>query len=287
MDIETQLAQASKTRVERRDPQANYHKMGPAELRALTPDFSWDTYFRNIGFADIRDVNVGQPEFFQALDKQLTSVPLADWKVYLRWHVHSFSRRGALLEIRGREFQFLRPSTLTGAKEIQPRWKRCVASTDRSLGEALGQKYVEQAFPPEAKARANQMVQNLVAALRADIEALPWMSDPTRKQALAKLAAMSLKIGYPDKWRDYSAYQVNRGPYVENTRARQRIRVSPRARADRQAGGPQRVGHDAADRQCLLRSQHERDRFSRGHSAAAVFRCRRPTTLSTTAASAP
>jgi predicted metalloendopeptidase len=107
--------------------------------------------------------------------------------------------------------------TLTGVTEIQPRWKRCVAATDRSLGEALGQKYVAQAFPPEAKARANQMVQNLIAALRADIEVLPWMSDPTRKQALEKLSAMSLKIGYPDQWRDYSAFQVNRGPYVENT----------------------------------------------------------------------
>ena len=124
--------------------------------------------------------------------------------------------------------------TLTGAKELQPRWKRCVSSTDReSRGEALGQKYVEKAFPPEAKARAREMVQNLVAALRSDIETLPWMSDPTRKQALAKLAAMSLKIGYPDKWRDYSAYQVERDSYIENLAARQRFRVSSRPGQDR------------------------------------------------------
>ncbi len=112
---------------------------------------------------------------------------------------------------------------LTGAKEIQPRWKRCVNSTDRNLAEALGQKYVEKAFPPQAKARAREMVQNLVAALHSDLETLPWMSDPTRKQALAKLAAIDLKIGYPDKWRDYSAYQVGRDFLYRESAARQRI----------------------------------------------------------------
>jgi len=215
MDIETKLAEASKTRVERRDPESNYHKMGPAELRALTPDFSWDTYFHNVGFPDIREVNVGQPEFFQALDKQLASVPLADWKVYLRWHVIHYSAAALSSPFVNENFNFF-GKTLTGVTEMQPRWKRCVASTDRNLGEALGQKYVAQVFPPEAKARANQMVQNLIVALRADIQTLPWMSAPTRQQALAKLSAMSLKIGYPDKWRDYSAFQVTRGSYVEN-----------------------------------------------------------------------
>ena len=105
---------------------------------------------------------------------------------------------------------------LTGAKEIQPRWKRCVGSTDRNLGEALGQVYVARAFPPEAKVKVRAMVDNLVAALHADLETLPWMGDATRRQALAKLSAMSLKIGYPDRWRDYSAFQVARASYVEN-----------------------------------------------------------------------
>ena len=108
--------------------------------------------------------------------------------------------------------------TLTGVKELQPRWRRCVNATDRNLGEALGQKYVAGAFPPEAKAKAEAMVRDLVAALRSDIETLPWMSDATRQQALAKLAAISLKIGYPDRWRDYSAYHVVRAPYIENLR---------------------------------------------------------------------
>jgi putative endopeptidase len=215
LTIETQLAQNSKTRVERRDPESNYHKMDPAGLRALTPDFSWDTYFRNVGFANIHEVNVGQPEFFKALDKELKSVPISDWRIYLRWHLIRASAPALSGKFVDENFNFY-GRTLTGAKEIQPRWKRCVNATDRALGEALGQKYVEKVFPPHAKQRAHEMVQNLVAALHSDIETLPWMSDPTRKQALAKLAAMNLKIGYPDKWRDYSSYQVARDSYVEN-----------------------------------------------------------------------
>jgi putative endopeptidase len=215
LTIETQLAQNSKTRVERRDPESNYHKMDPAGLRALTPDFSWDTYFRNVGFVNIHEVNVGQPEFFKALDKELKSVPISDWRIYLRWHLIRASAPALSGKFVDENFNFY-GRTLTGAKEIQPRWKRCVNATDRALGEALGQKYVEKVFPPQAKQRAHEMVQNLVAALHSDIETLPWMSDPTRKQALAKLAAMNLKIGYPDKWRDYSSYQVARDSYVEN-----------------------------------------------------------------------
>src|SRR5260370_3207388 len=215
LSIETQMAQNSKTRVEQRDPEANYHKMDPAGLRALTPDFSWDTYFRNIGFPSIHEGNVGQPEFFKALATELKSGPISDWKIYLRWHLIRPAAPALPGKFVDENFNFY-GRTLTGAKEIQPRWKRCVNATDRNLGEALGQKYVEKVFPPEAKARARKMVENLVAALRSDIETLPWMSDPTRKQALAKLTAMALKIGYPDKWRDYSAYQVARDSYLEN-----------------------------------------------------------------------
>ena len=215
MRIETQIAKESKTRVERRDAEANYHKMAPAELSTLTPDFSWSNYFQEIGFPDIHEVNVGQPEFFQALDKQLTSVTLADWKVYLRWHLLHAAVRALPSKFVNEDFNFY-GKTLTGTKELQPRWRRCSGATDRALGEALGQKYVQQAFPPEAKAQAKEMVENLVAALRADIATLPWMSPDTRQQALAKLAAMNLKIGYPDKWRDYSAYHVVRNSFFEN-----------------------------------------------------------------------
>ena len=215
--LETKMAEASKTRVERRDPQANYHKMGPAELRELTPAFSWESYFRDVGFPDIREVNVGQPDFFRALNEQLTAAPMADWKIYLRWHLLRASAPALSSKFVKENFDFYN-RTLTGVKELQPRWRRCVNAADRNLGEALGQKYVAGAFPPGAKARAEAMVGDLVAALRSDIETLPWMSDATRQQALAKLAAISLKIGYPDKWRDYSSYQVISGPYIENLR---------------------------------------------------------------------
>ena len=142
-------------------------------------------------------------------------MPLADWKTYLRWHVLHASAQALSSKFVNEDFDFY-GRTLTGTKELQPRWRRCSGATDRLLGEALGQKYVAQAFPPEAKEQARQMVQNLVAALRADIGTLPWMSPETRQQALAKLSAMTLKIGYPDKWRDYSSYQIVRDSYYEN-----------------------------------------------------------------------
>ena len=213
---------------------------------------------------------MGQPEFFQALDKQLTSVSLADWKTYLRWHVIHSSAPALSEKFVDENFDFY-GHTLTGATELQPRWKRCVAAVDRNLGEALGQKYVAQVFPPEAKERARAMVQNLVAALRSDLETLPWMGDQTRQQALAKLAAISLKIGYPDKWRDYSAFQVVRGPYIENLERGSAFEFRRNLARDRQARGPHRMGHDAAHGQRLLQPQYERNRFPRRHPPAAVF----------------
>jgi predicted metalloendopeptidase len=213
--LETKLAQASKTRVERRDPQANYHKMNLAELRELMPAFSWESYFREIGVPEIREVNVGQPDFFRALSAELQAEPLADWKIYLRWHLLRASAPALSSKFVKENFAFYN-RTLTGVKELLPRWRRCVNATDRNLGEALGQKYVAGAFPPEAKAKAQSMVADLIAALRSDIETVDWMSEPTRQEALKKLSAISLKVGYPDKWRDYSAFHVARGPYIEN-----------------------------------------------------------------------
>lgn len=215
--LETKLAEASKTRVERRDPQANYHKMTRAELRELTPAFSWERYFRDIGFPDLGEVNVGQPEFFRALDAQLQAAPLSAWKIYLRWHLLRSFAPALSSKFVKEDFAFYN-RTLTGARRLMPRWRRCVNATDRNLGEALGRKYVAGAFPPEAKAGAEAVVGDLVAALRADIETLEWMSEPTRQEALKKLSAVSLKIGYPEKWRDYSDFHVLHGPYIENLR---------------------------------------------------------------------
>jgi putative endopeptidase len=215
MDIETSMAKASMSRVEMRNPEAHYHKMDVAGLQALTPDFSWKAYLTDIGYPDVSTINVAQPDFFKGLASELKSVSLADWKAYLRWHLISTAAPALSTKFVEENFNFY-GRTLTGAKEMLPRWKRCVQATDRQLGEALGQKYVARAFPPEAKAAALKMVHNLVNALHDDIQTLPWMSEATKKEATLKLSHIMLKVGYPDKWRDYSDYKVDRGPYVEN-----------------------------------------------------------------------
>jgi putative endopeptidase len=215
MALETKLAQASKTRVERRDPEANYHKTTLAELKQLTPAFSWADYFRDIGAPPVEAINVGQPDFFKELDKQLTAAPLADWQSYMRFHLVTSAAPALSSKFVQASFDFY-STTLTGTKEILPRWKRCVSATNGALGEAVGQVYVEKTFTPEAKSRAVRMVQNLIAALHDDLQTLDWMSGATRAQATAKLDAFVRKIGYPDRWRDYSALQVDRGSYIEN-----------------------------------------------------------------------
>ncbi|HTU34864.1 MAG TPA: M13 family metallopeptidase [Candidatus Acidoferrum sp.] len=215
MTIETELAKASLTRVERRDPNKTYHRMDVAQLNALTPNFSWTRYFRDFGDPAIQSVDVAEPAFFETVSSELKNVPLDDWKTYLRWHLVDSAAPALSMPFVDEDFNF-NGRVLQGTKEILPRWKRCVASSDRELGFALGQIYVKKYFPPEAKARALEMVNNLIAALHADLETLPWMSPATREQALAKLNALGKKIGYPDKWRNYSAYKVDRGPYVLN-----------------------------------------------------------------------
>jgi putative endopeptidase len=213
--IETQLAQASSKPEDLNDLAANYHRLDRAELRNLTTQLSWDAYLREVGFSEIAAVNVSQPKFFQQLDRMFGAVPLADWKSYLRWCLINTAAPRLSTKFLDEDFDFYN-RTLQGVKDPQPRWKRCVSATDGYLGEALGQKYVEKTFPPEAKVAALQMVHNLIAALRADIETLSWMGPDTRKQALAKLDALTLKIGYPDKWRDYSSYSVTRDSYAQN-----------------------------------------------------------------------
>ncbi len=215
MNVETQLAKASQTEVERRDPQNVYHRMSQSGLKTLAPDFPWENYFTAVGLAGKGDVNVTAPDFFKVMGKMVVSVPISDWKIYLRWHLINTTASSLSTPFVNEDFHF-KSTVLQGTKEILPRWKRCVRYTDRALGEALGQVYVKKAFPPEAKARALAMVNNLMAALADDIRQLPWMSEPTRQQALIKLQAITKKIGYPDKWRDYSSLDITRGPYVEN-----------------------------------------------------------------------
>ena len=215
MDIETQLAKASQTRVERREPKNVYHRMPQSGVKALAPSFPWEDYFTAVGLAGKGDVNVTAPDFFKELGEMVSTQPISNWKIYLRWHLINAAAPSLSTPFVDENFHF-NGMILTGTKKILPRWKRCVRSTDRALGEALGQVYVKKAFPPEAKTRALAMVKNLEAALADDIHTLPWMSEATRKQARIKLDAITNKIGYPDKWRDYSAFDVKRDSYVDN-----------------------------------------------------------------------
>jgi putative endopeptidase len=215
MALETKLAQSAMSRIEMRDPDATYNKMPLAQLQSLTPNLSWEGYLSDLGYAQIKQINVGQPKFFATLNDMLASVPLDDWKTYLRWHLISAAAPALSDNFVQESFNF-HSRTLQGTEKILPRWKRCVEATDHRLGFALGKLYVQKEFPPEAKARADKMVHFLIAALREDIQTLPWMGPETKKAAIAKLNAFTPKIGYPDKWRDYSAYKVDRGPFVEN-----------------------------------------------------------------------
>src|SRR6185369_4393704 len=185
------------------------------ELIEMTPDFDWSRYFRGIGLPEIAKVNVGQPDYFKGANKLLTSVPLDEWKSYLRWHLVNSASNTLSSKFVEESFNF-NGKYMQGTKEMLPRWKRCVGSTDRAIGEALGQLYVDKTFTPKAKQRAQTMVKNLIDALRDDLTTLSWMSDETRKRAIAKLEAFTRKIGFPDKWRSYEALQVGKGPYYNN-----------------------------------------------------------------------
>src|SRR5882762_11222593 len=186
-----------------------------AHMKEAAPGFDWPVYFQNIGLTQKTDVNVATPNFFKAMEQWLTTTPLADWQTYLRWQVINANAAALSSKFVDEDFNF-KGKILQGSKENLPRWKRCVGGTDRVLGEALGEVYVKKAFPPAAKARALEMVRNLEAALKSDITTLSWMSEPTRKQAIVKLDAFLNKIGYPDKWRDYSSLKVDRGSYLAN-----------------------------------------------------------------------
>jgi putative endopeptidase len=215
MKIETQLAQVSLDRVARRDPSKSYHKMSSADLKNVMVNFDWATYTKKLGAPAFSEVNVAHPDFFKGVDQMLVSVPIDDWKTYLRWHVVHDAADALSAAFVNENFDFYN-RTLNGTKENQPRWRRCVVATDQNLGEALGEVYVKKAFPPEAKARMKELVNNLIVALREDIPTLDWMSEPTRQAAISKLNAFGVKIGYPDKWRDYSTLKIERTSFRDN-----------------------------------------------------------------------
>lgn len=215
LEIETALANASFTNVQLRQPETQYHILGLAQLAELTPHFSWPQYFRQSGHPELKEINVGQPDFFKEMDRQIATRSAEEWQAYLRYHL--IARTASTLSDPFVEENFdFNARTLAGSKEQQPRWKRCAGATDTYLGEALGQLYVAKYFPPEAKAQVLELVGNLRAALSEDIPTLSWMSPETKKAALEKLRAFNVKMGYPEKWRDYSALKIDRGSYAEN-----------------------------------------------------------------------
>jgi len=217
MALETRLAKASMTRVEQRDPQAIYHKFSRKQLTGVAPGLPWNTYFKTVGLpAQEQNLLVRQPAFFKELGSMLRSVPLPQWKTYLRWHLIHDNAAEVNKAFVDENFAFY-GKTLSGTQELSARWKRVQRATDDALGEALGQLYVAKVFRPEAKQKALELVSNLRAALRERIQKLEWMSEPTKVKALKKLDAFTVKIGYPDKWRDYSKLQILRQSYVLNT----------------------------------------------------------------------
>jgi len=213
--IETALAKASWTRVERRDPYKLKNKMKLAELNQLTPNFDWTAYYRELKYPKFEILNVDAPAFYKQLSAELTGEPLDNWKNYLRFHVADQYSPFLSESFVEENFEFYR-KYLRGAKEMQARWKRCVQYTDYNLGEALGQVYVRQVFSPELKASTLDMVNRIEAAMGERIRGLDWMSPETKQQALAKLANIRNKIGYPDKWRDYSSLTITHDDFAGN-----------------------------------------------------------------------
>jgi endothelin-converting enzyme/putative endopeptidase len=215
MRIETALANASLTRVEQRDPHNLFHKMDLKQVKALTPSFDWDTY---LAIGEIRGAavfNVTEPKFYQEVEKQLQNNSLDDLKTYLRWHMASADAAHLSSSFVQANFDFY-AHTLRGVEQIPPRWKRCVRLVDSQLGEALGREFVDRTFTKDTKQNTVQMTRRIEQAMEDDINQLTWMGPETKKQALEKLHAVVNKIGYPDRWRDYSSVEVRRNDFLGN-----------------------------------------------------------------------
>jgi putative endopeptidase len=218
MAFEKELAGAMLTNVERRDPYARYHKMDLAGLNALTPNYDWRGVFRLFDLPESTPINASEPKFLRKLDEQIASAPLEDWKTWLRWRIVKTAASNLSQAFRDEDFRFS-GAVLTGAREPLPRWQQCANTVDRLLGDALGREFVARHFPPQAKKKMVEMVENLRAALREELENADWLTSETKKNAIAKLNAFHAKIGYPDRWRDYSGVEIRRDRFFESARA--------------------------------------------------------------------
>ena len=215
MKMETAMANASLTRVEQRDPHNLFHKMDLKQVKALAPSFDWDAYLNVGGIGNVNTFNVTEPKFYQEMEKQLQSASLDDLKTYLRWHYTSANAPYLSQKFVQANFDFY-AHTLRGVEQIAPRWKRCVRLTDGQLGEALGQEFVNRTFTKDTKKNALEMTKQIEQAMEDDIKQITWMSPETKKQALEKLHSVMNKIGYPDRWRDYSSVEIRRGDFLGN-----------------------------------------------------------------------
>jgi len=234
MALETKLAVGSLARVKLRNPYASYHKMKLAEAEAKTPAIDFKAYFAAVGAPAFDEINLAHPDFFKGFETALTTVPIADWQAYLRWHLVRSTAPYLSDPFVQEDFAF-NGRILSGTTDIKPRWKRVVTVVDSSIGEALGQLYVAEYFPPESKARMLKLVNDLRASLHDRILALEWMDDATKAKAIEKLEAFTVKIGYPDKWEDYSKVAISRGSYLGNVLA---ARAHERAKDLAKIGGP-------------------------------------------------
>jgi putative endopeptidase len=215
MSMETQLAKASFTNVENQDPQKTYNKFDMEGLNKLSQDIKWAAYFKQTGYPDLKEINIYQPGFFKELGNMMKSESVENWKTFLRWQLINSTAAFLSKDFEKQNFDFYY-TTLTGQEKMEPRWKLVLDATSGSLGEAIGQLYVEKYFPPVAKERMTALVMNLKASLKQRIENLAWMGPQTKQEALAKLDNMRVKVGYPNKWRDYSALEITSDSYVMN-----------------------------------------------------------------------
>lgn len=217
LSFETALAQASLTRVEQRDPYNIYHKMTVDQLQGLGRTIRWESYFAGVGLKDVKAVNVMEPKFYQTLSVQLRTTPMDNIKAYLRFHVASSFAPYLSQNFQEAQFDFY-GKYLHGVPQMRPRWKRCVNQVDGYIGEALGQEFVNRAFTPQTKQKTLVMTEQIEDAMKQEIEHLDWMSDATKKQALIKLSEIRNKIGYPNKWRDYSKLEIKPDDYFGDVR---------------------------------------------------------------------
>lgn len=215
MKVETELAKISSTKKELRNPVANYNKNNLAGLTKLAPGFDWTSFFKGMGITATEEINVAQPKFFSGMASLVSKIPMSDWKVYLTWNLINSSAEYLSSAFDKEHFAFY-GTQMSGTKEQQPRWKRMLDKTSESLGEAVGQLYVQKYFPPEAKQRMITLVDNLKSALKERIQNLTWMGDSTKKEAIAKLERINVKVGYPDKWIDYSSLEITPDSYFNN-----------------------------------------------------------------------